>query len=663
MTKINYQSDFKLVMPLPLEEKFIYHFTTDESVCYDATVENGRAIVQDENLIIVFEDHGLPEGQLKVKKEYFVSDEDFADGIADFITEEYTDIFLLEGASDTYKGTIIEETLTLYRGYSAYQIAVRNGFEGTEKEWLESLKGTITDEQLQQIIKTVEEEIKPDYYKEEDGKAVLSVDGSTLTIDGSGFKFEGETLTLNRKALATLKDVQNAVISKVVTYRSFNTGFVAYGWVRTTGESGPGTPTYNGVGLTLVGKETVNGSETTQHLIQYFIKDTDNTIYCRNATYTFDEGGSAIFMKDGDWKLVNTKYIAGSGITIDPLTNAISANIPTDYATQSDLEALSENFEGKLVAKQDILQSGVNIKTVNGESILGEGNLPLDTGKIDDVKVDGVSVVTDKVANIELSPINDKIDALEEKVDELQLYKFPNATIFGQPTINNGQVSNFTEQNYLQMPFIVDFANRPYSIDFNFTTPSGAGYIPQQNLIDSEFGLAVAVRDNRLVVAVSSNGTSWDGEYISDIVLGSEDTYNTSISGDGTNLTVTVNGESKVFSGVGYPYPKQIIIGKGVATGKAFGGSINLNYAKLTISDKVVWQGMDDVGIATRAAIDLSNIDAAGEAKIKEIAGDSGVTEERVQELINAAIGDMDAILDIMLGTSDIDGQLNRIIG
>lgn len=28
----------------------------------------------------------------------------------------------------------------VYRGLSAYEIAVRNGFEGTEEEWLESLK-------------------------------------------------------------------------------------------------------------------------------------------------------------------------------------------------------------------------------------------------------------------------------------------------------------------------------------------------------------------------------------------------------------------------------------------------------------------------------------------------------------------------------------------
>ena len=32
------------------------------------------------------------------------------------------------------------------RGYSAYEVAVKNGFEGTEQEWLESLKGKITEE-------------------------------------------------------------------------------------------------------------------------------------------------------------------------------------------------------------------------------------------------------------------------------------------------------------------------------------------------------------------------------------------------------------------------------------------------------------------------------------------------------------------------------------
>ena len=53
-----------------------------------------------------------------------------------------------ETKNDTTKETLIvyfndinEENLSILKGESAYQIAVENGFEGTEHEWLESLKG------------------------------------------------------------------------------------------------------------------------------------------------------------------------------------------------------------------------------------------------------------------------------------------------------------------------------------------------------------------------------------------------------------------------------------------------------------------------------------------------------------------------------------------
>ncbi|CAJ0610681.1 unnamed protein product [Cylicocyclus nassatus] len=42
-----------------------------------------------------------------------------------------------------------------------------------------------------------------------------------------------------------------------------------------------------------------------------------------------------------------------------------------------------------------------------------------------------------------------------------------------------------------------------------------------------------------------------------------------------------------------------------------FTGIINLNYANLKINNELVWQGMDDVGLATRLAVDMSNIDPA----------------------------------------------------
>lgn len=43
--------------------------------------------------------------------------------------------------SEIQTAPAISMSLNSWRGYSAYEIAVQNGFEGTEAEWLESLRG------------------------------------------------------------------------------------------------------------------------------------------------------------------------------------------------------------------------------------------------------------------------------------------------------------------------------------------------------------------------------------------------------------------------------------------------------------------------------------------------------------------------------------------
>lgn len=46
-------------------------------------------------------------------------------------------------------GTLSNEVL---RGYSAYQMAVLNGYVGTETEWLESLNARMRDEDRQEVV-------------------------------------------------------------------------------------------------------------------------------------------------------------------------------------------------------------------------------------------------------------------------------------------------------------------------------------------------------------------------------------------------------------------------------------------------------------------------------------------------------------------------------
>ena len=74
---------------------------------------------------------------------------------------------------------------------------------------------------------------------------------------------------------------------------------------------------------------------------------------------------------------------------------------------QHPIEAITDLTE-TLALKQNLLIDGVNIKTVNGENILGEGNIEIQggSGNVDDVKVNGTSVVTNKTANIQIKTVN-----------------------------------------------------------------------------------------------------------------------------------------------------------------------------------------------------------------------------------------------------------------
>lgn len=256
--------------------------------------------------------------------------------------------------------------------------------------------------------------------------------------------------------------------------------------------------------------------------------------------------------------------------------------------------------------------------------------------------------IDDTISEDSTNPVQNKVikSYVDGEIEKVQLYKFPNATIVGQPTINNGQISNFSQANYLRFPFIVNFQGRPFEINTDFTT--GANVTAQENIFDSDFGFAFAVRSGRLVIALSSNGTSWNiGEGVGSLTITPNTSYMAKLSWDGTTYKVAVStngGESYTddisVSSSESLYPKQVFIGigqNGLQVLNAFSGIINLNYCDLTISNKLVWQGMDDVGLATRLAVDLSNIDDAGKQKIKEI---SNLVFGNVRVTINSFVLD-----------------------
>lgn len=84
---------------------------------------------------------------------------------------------------ENLKGTLSGQ---LVRGYSAYAIAIQNGFEGTEKEWLESLKGGSTSSRITSL---------DDTKIAVSGAFVMAVGIPTYVNDVSGYTEYGLTET------------------------------------------------------------------------------------------------------------------------------------------------------------------------------------------------------------------------------------------------------------------------------------------------------------------------------------------------------------------------------------------------------------------------------------------------------------------------------------
>lgn len=284
--------------------------------------------------------------------------------------------------------------------------------------------------------------------------------------------------------------------------------------------------------------------------------------------------------------------------------NAMLLKFEQDFATA---EAAREARVSQAIAQANAAATNANQKAIEA----GNVNAVLDGTNLTITDRNGHSVTS----NVK----GDKGD----KGDSVTM--FPNVTIFGQPTIQESQISGFSVRDYLQFPFIVDFAGRHWQIDCAFTT--GADVSQQHNIFDSQFGLAFAFSGGKFVMALSTNGTSWNlGAPSGTHSILPSTTYYVRISWDGVRYVLAYSTDKETYIedivvvSSETLFSRQIIIGKDLANLHPFNGSINMSDCRLTISGKVVWEGMDDAGLATRMAIDLSNIDAAGKQKLNEVA-------------------------------------------
>lgn len=99
----------------------------------------------------------------------------------------------------------------ILRGYSAYAIAVMHGFEGTEAEWLDSLKpknGVDYFIDKDEIIGTVENDLSDVFVKKKEGYSLISLLDIAKLTNISERANRVEPSTINGNILIDGKEVQ-----------------------------------------------------------------------------------------------------------------------------------------------------------------------------------------------------------------------------------------------------------------------------------------------------------------------------------------------------------------------------------------------------------------------------------------------------------------------
>ena len=103
--RYNYQSDLKIVEPLKADAPFRFTYFVNvggKSLVaeYDGSKYH-NCFPRDGELIIPVDGKSLGIGEVKVKREYFLNDADFSDGICNLVTVTTTGIELWRGESDS----------------------------------------------------------------------------------------------------------------------------------------------------------------------------------------------------------------------------------------------------------------------------------------------------------------------------------------------------------------------------------------------------------------------------------------------------------------------------------------------------------------------------------------------------------------------------------
>jgi len=222
-------------------------------------------------------------------------------------------------------------------------------------------------------------------------------------------------------------------------------------------------------------------------------------------------------------------------------------NAIIDFQTAYKLSQLQDDDTHKVVSnaqistwnnKQNALVSGSSIKTLNGESLLGSGNISL-ASMVDDIKVNGTSVVTDRVANITVPKyLNDLVN--RDNMYATTYWVNSQGYLTQHQSLSEYAKSSWVSSNFLTQASLNNYATNS-SVDSKLTNyAKKTDLTSKQDVIsDLETIRTGASKGNTAVqpAAISDMATkTWVGEqgYLTDASLSS---YRTSAEQDVIDAT------------------------------------------------------------------------------------------------------------------------------
>lgn len=361
---ININSDFKILTkivngdgqvlsPLSIDFEFVYTDISNKSIKYiisnkKGTQKNCKSL--DDNLILIFENHGFRNFKIKETRHFYIPDSDMQDTFYDLYYDNIIDFKTLsDKAIKVNKNWILQPRdqdiiVPYYKGEpgkSAYQYAKEGGYEGDEQRFYKDLAIDIN---------------AIDYINKKIDLNFLEIQKGFTSLDGSP-----ETSTI-LESLGWDMPFLNKVIDNI-RKSLYNSVFIKDG--------SKGTPACYSLLWNSNTSWTLN--------IVYFENSILNTI-------TLELRQDTLVYNKSQEELVSKRFLAENSYTKKEADTLLKQKVSIESGkalSSNDYTNEDKQSVGTIKNKQDRLVSGENIKTVNNQSILGSGNIQIEIPKVD----------------------------------------------------------------------------------------------------------------------------------------------------------------------------------------------------------------------------------------------------------------------------------------